>query len=297
VMDRNLYWDTSHPGGDIKFGEATFAEWQARGHDRNSLIADPNFVDPAHFDFRLQPDSPAFKLGFVPIDAGQIGLYGDPEWVRAPQQIKRQVYVPKPRPEPQPTPVHEDFEEALLGMPPEGPTVSVEDVGSILVTGELAAQGKQSLKFTDAPGQKYSFNPHLWYSPHLAAGQVRGSFDVRIEAGAIGHFEWREYSGGNYRVGPSVRIEADGKLLSGGKQIGKVPLSQWLRVEVTCGLGDTANGKWTLRYGPLGGDATQLELTCDPKFRRLDWVGFIADSRDAAVFYVDDVKIGPSDAP
>ena len=66
VMDRNLYWDTSHPDGDIKFGEATLAEWQARGHDRNSLIADPKFVDAAHFDFRLQPDSPAFKLGLRP---------------------------------------------------------------------------------------------------------------------------------------------------------------------------------------------------------------------------------------
>ena len=81
VMDRNLYWDTSHPDGDLKFGEATLAEWQARGHDRHSLIADPKFVDAAHYDFRLQPDSPAFKLGFVPIDASQIGLYGDPDWV------------------------------------------------------------------------------------------------------------------------------------------------------------------------------------------------------------------------
>ena len=121
VMDRNLYWDTSRPNGDVKFGEATFAEWQARGHDRNSRIADPKFVDAAHFDFRLQPDSPAFQLGFVPIDVSQIGLYGDPEWVRSPQKIRRQVYTPKPPKEPQPTPVHDDFEETLPDLPPEGP--------------------------------------------------------------------------------------------------------------------------------------------------------------------------------
>jgi hypothetical protein len=182
-------------------------------------------------------------------------------------------------------------------MPPEGPTVSVENVGSILVTDELAAQGRQSLKFTDAPGQKYSFNPHLWYSPHLVAGKVRGSFDVRIEPGAIGHFEWRDYSGGGYRIGPSLRIEGDGKLLSGSRLLGKVPLSRWLRIEVACGLGDTANGKWTLRYGPSSGELTQIELTCDPQFRKLDWVGFIADATMAAVFYVDNVKIGPSPSP
>ena len=140
-----------------QFGEATFAEWQAHGHDRNSLIADPKFVDAAHFDFRLQPDSPAFQLGFVPIDVSQIGLYGDPEWVIAPRKIRRQAYTPKPPKEPEPTPVHDDFEETLPDLPPEGPTLSVEDAGTILVTGELAASGSHSLKFTDAATQKYSF--------------------------------------------------------------------------------------------------------------------------------------------
>jgi hypothetical protein len=294
VMDRNLYWDASQPEGDIMFGDATFAQWQARGHDRNSRIADPRFVDAARFDFRLQPDSPALQLGFVPIDTSRIGLYGEPDWVHAPQRIQRQVYVPRPRAEPQPTPIHEDFEQALAGMPPEGPTTSIENVGSILVTEEVAAAGKQSLKFTDAPGQKYSFNPHLWYSPHLAKGPVRGSFDVRIESGAVGHFEWREYSGSAYRVGPSVRIEGDGTLLSGGKPIGRVPLGSWLHIEIACGLGDAASGTWTLRYGSLGGEATQLELPCDPRFRKLDWVGFIADATVAAAFYVDNVTIAAS---
>ena len=125
---------------------------------------------------------------------------------------------------------------------------------------------------------------------------MRGAFDVRIEPGAIGHFEWRDYTGGSYRVGPSVRIEGDGKLLSGGKQIGQVPLSQWLHIEVSCGLGDMANGKWTLRYGPVGGELTQLELPCDPMFKKFDWAGFIADASVAAVFYVDNLKIGPSPA-
>jgi hypothetical protein len=297
IMDHNLYWDTSHPAGDLKFGEATWAEWQARGHDQHSLIADPKFVDAARHDFRLKPDSPAFKLGFVPIDASQIGLYGDPDWVAAARRLKRQVFVPKPPPAPQPTAIDDDFEEALVGSPPEVPAVNVESVGSILVTDEIAASGKQCLKFTDAPGQTYAFNPHLWYSPHFATGRMRGSFDVRVEPGAIAEVQWRDYSGGDYHVGPAVRIEGDGKMLSGGKEIGAVPLSQWLHVEATCALGEAADGKWTLRYGPLQGELSQLELTCDPKFRKLDWVGFISSATIAAVFYVDNVKIAPSPAP
>ncbi len=111
-MDRNVYWDTSHPNGDIKFGDATLAQWQARGHDRHSLVADPKFVDAAHADFRLKPDSPAFKFGFVPIDTSRIGLYGDPDWVSAPKRIVRQPFVPKPPAEPQPTPVDDERSRA-----------------------------------------------------------------------------------------------------------------------------------------------------------------------------------------
>ena len=296
-MDRNLYWDTSHPEGDLKFADATFPQWQARGHDRNSLIADPMFVDPARYDFRLKPDSPAFKLGFVPIDTSKIGLYGDSDWVDAPKRIVRETYVPTPPPEPQPMAVEDDFEESLVGIPPEGPTLNVANAGSILVTDEMAVSGKQSLKFTDAPGQTFSFNPHLWYSPRFAAGTIRGSFDVRVEPGAIGHFEWREYSGGDYRVGPSVRIEGDGRILSASKEIGRVPVSEWIHIEIVCALGSNANGQWSLRYGPTGGPLTQLELTCDPKFARLDWVGFIADATVAAAFYVDNLKIEPEESP
>jgi parallel beta-helix repeat protein len=54
-------------------GWKSFADWQARGFDTHSVYADPLFVDPANDDYTLRPDSPAFKLGFVPIDASKIG--------------------------------------------------------------------------------------------------------------------------------------------------------------------------------------------------------------------------------
>lgn len=43
-------------------------------YDANSLVADPLFVDAVHDDYRLRPDSPALKLGFVPIPVDRIGI-------------------------------------------------------------------------------------------------------------------------------------------------------------------------------------------------------------------------------
>lgn len=51
--------------------------WQAAGFDTRSILADPLFVDPDRDDYRLRPESPAFKLGFKPIPVERIGLYQD----------------------------------------------------------------------------------------------------------------------------------------------------------------------------------------------------------------------------
>ena len=62
AFDRNVYWKEG--GGDIRFGEMTLEEWQAKGMDKNSLIADPLFIDLSKDNYRLKSDSPAIKLGF-----------------------------------------------------------------------------------------------------------------------------------------------------------------------------------------------------------------------------------------
>lgn len=72
VIDRNLYWDAS--GKPAAFPAGTLKEWQARGHDAHSLVADPLFADPDKGDFRLKPGSPAGKIGFEPFDTSAAGV-------------------------------------------------------------------------------------------------------------------------------------------------------------------------------------------------------------------------------
>jgi hypothetical protein len=53
--------------------------WQELGGDRHSVIADPKFLAPEKDDYRLAPDSPAFKLGFQLIPVEKIGPYKSDE--------------------------------------------------------------------------------------------------------------------------------------------------------------------------------------------------------------------------
>jgi len=74
LWDYNLYFREG--GGPVTFMKYTFDQWKAKGLDVHSLVADPQFVDPAKGDFSLKPDSPALRLGFKPIDLSQVGPRG-----------------------------------------------------------------------------------------------------------------------------------------------------------------------------------------------------------------------------
>lgn len=81
--DYNLVWHHGQPITIFQTGpkdvpkEQSWEQWQQRGFDRHSVVADPRFVDAAKGDYRLQPDSPALRLGFKPIPVEKIGLYQD----------------------------------------------------------------------------------------------------------------------------------------------------------------------------------------------------------------------------
>jgi parallel beta-helix repeat protein len=74
-MDWNIYFDARPDAkpDQLSLGPCTWHAWQGRGHDQHSLVADPLFVAPRENDFRLQPTSPAVKLGFHPIDLSHVG--------------------------------------------------------------------------------------------------------------------------------------------------------------------------------------------------------------------------------
>lgn len=73
-IDHNLYWDAR--GETVTLANRTLEAWRQLGHDTGSLVADPLFVDPGNYDFRLRSRSPALSLGFRPIDMRTVGPRG-----------------------------------------------------------------------------------------------------------------------------------------------------------------------------------------------------------------------------
>jgi parallel beta-helix repeat protein len=81
--NHNLIWNNGREIS-VKVDETTgydkvepWQNWQKLGMDKDSIIADPMFVNPKENDYSLKPQSPAFKLGFKPIPFEKIGLYND----------------------------------------------------------------------------------------------------------------------------------------------------------------------------------------------------------------------------
>jgi hypothetical protein len=163
---------------------------------------------------------------------------------------------------------------------------------SIRVTSETAATGKHSLKFTDVPGLEHSFNPHLFYSPHMAHGRATLSFDVRREQGAMVGHEWRD-AAQPYHVGPSLQIDANGKLAAAAKHLIDLPAQKWVHLEIACNLGKEADGTYDLSV-TLPGKQPKIfsKLPCgSADFRQLQWLGFVSQENEKAVFYLDNIRL------
>jgi Right handed beta helix region len=83
-LDYNLFFNdvgeflaAVRPRGETVDTRYDLTSWQARGYDRHSIYADPQFVDPKNGDFSLKPSSPANHLGFRSFDVKNAGLQPD----------------------------------------------------------------------------------------------------------------------------------------------------------------------------------------------------------------------------
>ncbi len=289
-LNNNLYWRTD--GKPVEFYKGkTFGEWQQAGKDTGSQIADPLFVDAGKFDFHLKPGSPALQIGFKPFDYMQAGVYGDENWKKLASSAPMPAIqvAPAPPAEP-PLKLSENFDALPIGFTALDATVNTENRKLIFVTDEAAVSGTHSVKMVDAPDLEKTYTPHFFYVPHHTAGTTRFSFALRVEEGADFYHEWRD-AASPYLVGPSFWVRG-GKLIVGNQPVADIPTSQWVRYEITAKLGEAADGKWNLVVTLPNQISRKFEgLNCNPKWKSLEWLGFVSNARVATSTYIDDVKL------
>ena len=286
TMDHNLYWRADGQGAD--FDRKTFSEWQASGQDTNSLIADPGFVDLAGRNFKLAGDSPALGLGFVPFDFSKAGVKGSPSWMKLAAESSHVDFTsPLRRPPVPPLDIEDGFEPGSASF-----AYTISNGGEALAlapTEEAAARGKRSLKFTDQAGLKYTFDPHLAFSPRHHGGLTQCSFDLRIGPGVELQHDWRD-NASPYLSGPSFVISG-GVLQMAGKTL-PLPQDQWIHFEIKTGLGAQSTGTWEMTVQVPGEPAHHFtDLPSQPGWKTLDWLGFISNANGPSVFYLDNVVI------
>jgi hypothetical protein len=303
----NVYWDSS--GRPVTFTDKKLplTEWQKKGQDLGSFVADPLFVDAARRDFRLKSGSPALALGIKSIDVSEMGvLRDDPVWRKLAETFERGAPAARPaRPEAPALNLRQAFEGRIIDQqrpfPHATPALSVLrsapgkprfSLGDALrLTNTKQAEGKQSLLFQDAPGLPSHYYPMLSFHPHHSAGTSSVSFALYLEPRAIFIHEWRT-KGSPYRTGPVLHIQ-NGRL-TGVKGLDiAVPTQKWIRFELKAVIGDAVTGRWDLKVTPEGEPAKEFKgLPCrHPDMKTLDWVGFISNANEKTEFYLDDLAI------
>jgi hypothetical protein len=177
-----------------------------------------------------------------------------------------------------------------------GAAVNEDEVvteATVRVSAEQAAAGKHSLKFSDRPGQKYPWDPHVFYDPSFNGGTAAGRFDARFEGGTTFYHEWRDQSS-PYRVGPSLRVRPEGTLVSGERELQKLPLHTWIRFEIAWGMSPELAGRFTLTVTvPGAAPAVYADLPCNPRCQALRWYGFCSEGNEVGGFYIDNIVLTP----
>ncbi len=298
-LNNNLYWNAGR--APITFAGKSLDQWRAQGHDLNSLIADPMFANWKAGNFALAPNSPALKLGFVPFDVSSAGrLNHDGSALKYLGEAPRAF--PAPPPPPAPIPISESFEQGRVGDKWQFTTSEEANVPSatVRISDEASSpfepapgqpKGKQSLKFSDAPGQSVSFNPHVYADPGFMSGALQGRFDLRRGANSVMYHEWRDASS-PYRIGPSLSIESNGDMNTQGQALMNVPADKWMRFDIAYTLG---SGQWDLSVTDEAGHQREFKgLKCNPEMKSLRWWGFVANGTERAVAYVDNAQVGPA---
>ena len=278
------------PGVEVNSG---WAEWTRAGRDAGSALDDPQFVDPANADYRLRDSSPAFALGFERIDLEDVGLCDSPERHTPPgpePDVLREPANYRAMPRVDLQPARRDYEDYPVGATERGANVQAPEGSAVEVSEETAAAGRRSLKVSEAGGLQYPWEPYITYTVNWDDGIAQGGFDLYLQPGTVFEYAWRD-DPARYNLGPALRVDGQGVLTANGKQVGRLPVGEWVRLDVVCPLGERADGTYSLIV-KVGRRPSQRfdSLACSRDFKLLNCVVIASTGKGPGAFYIDNLE-------
>jgi len=201
------------------------------------------------------------------------------------------------------THIDNDFEEMVTGKEiPWFKTHSENKGDSITVSSDQGCSGNKSLKFQDAAGLKYRFNPHIDLKINYTNGTATTGFALKASRETTFFCEWRDYpeNTSSYIIGPHIRVKGGAIYASGRDEKGRtktfkvcdLPSAGWANIVMTAGLGPQSTGRWRVQVTVADKVIADNEYLFSRKdFKRMLWFGICADGDFKDTFYVDDLKI------
>ncbi len=301
LVHNNLYY-TLATNTALTFAGKSLSEWQALGHDTNSVIADPGCRSPATFDFTLAPDAPACTLiGFVPFDSElqKAGLYGDAAWRDLPKTFTPRTPSAEWTPQDLEKLLSFDLDFNLMkdGDEPGTFRMTEQKGAGFAVTSEVkGTRGPKCLKATDKKGLPKSFYPYMHIAPRgLKQGHFTFTFAAQLpDQGAV-PFTVELRGKSTSESGPSLSIATDGSVKANGKQVATLKPGEWTTFEISFALGAKHTGGYTLKVRGNKDEKTLSLPFGSPTFTDISWLGVTTPADADGCFYLDALKLQIAD--
>jgi hypothetical protein len=297
LLHGNLY-HTLATNTALTFADKSFAEWQALGHDTNSVIADPGCRNPAAFDFALAPDAPACRrIGFVPFDSEirKAGLYGDAAWCALPKTYTTRTPSACWAPQDLDKLIAFDLDLNLMkdGDEPGVFRMTEQKGAGFAVTSEVpGVRGPKCLKCTDKKGLPKSFYPYMHIAPRsLRDGRITFTFAARLPAQDAVPFTVELRGKSTSESGPSLAIARDGSVKANGKPLCTLAPNEWTTFEIGFALGAKRDGTYTLTTRGKSGEKTLTLPFGSATFTEISWLGVTAPADADGCFYMDGMSL------
>ncbi|MBI4977396.1 MAG: right-handed parallel beta-helix repeat-containing protein [Spirochaetes bacterium] len=300
----NIYWMN---GAAIRMKPGTapmeFDIWREQGCDRDSVTADPLFVNSRNDEYRLEKRSPAYAKGFSELPYDEIGCYKSEERARWPLE---KTMAPRETPF-FPIPV-----ETIMRSKRElaacftGKLAELYELGNIKIFSEGGTSikpydetmtGKPPvLAFIDKPGPAY--DPRLMINLRAGRGTARLSFMVKLDekkpAPVI--FEARQYSDipngakPDYIVGAFIDVRKNGNIDIDGSTVAAIAPGAWASFSITFVLGSDVP-MYDLAVSGAGASYRGSLKKRDARFTSLERILIYNTEKIDGVFYIDDLSL------